>query len=193
MLGASLYVVALALGLAFLLVPLLLQFLTPLLAACGIHRYHSSFLFTVEDRQGIHLHLGTSYDILWKLRSANRRDVRREILLGLRRFCNRIPPHARISVCTWFLSPKKMRRLGFTEERAPLWEKLDLAGGYLEILLQQFLLTRRLRFFNPFTIPCFSITAADLTAEALRRKEEGTARRAPTGLRLCGDQHATPL
>lgn len=161
--GLILYAAVLSLGLAVLLAPLLVQLVNPVLSATGAHRYHSRFLYTVE-KECLHLHLGNSFDILWKMGRASRREVHREILAGLRNLCATVPPSARITLCTWFLSPRKMRRLGFTQEQASVAEKLDLAGGYLEILFQQFLLTRRLRFFNPFTASRYSIQVAVLQA-----------------------------
>jgi len=109
--------------------------------------YLSRFLW----KSGGQLHLGTSYDLLWRMPRRDRRSVLREIRSGLAA----LPP-GRYSFCAWFLS----RPRGFTEEPATLWDKLDLAGGYFEILFQQWLITGRVRFFNPFRVRRFSFQVA---------------------------------
>ena len=129
-----------------LLAPLWVQIITPLRR----RRYYSRFLWS----DGCRVHLGTSYDLLWRMPRRDRRSVLREIRAGLAA----LPP-GRYSACAWFLSPAKARRLGCTEESASLWDKLDLAGGYLEILFQQWLISRRVRLFNPFRVRrlCFQV------------------------------------
>lgn len=127
-----------------LMAPLGVQFISPLRR----RSYLSRFLW----RSGGHLHLGTSYDLLWRMPRRDRRSVLREIRAGLAA----LPP-GRYSFCAWFLSPRKARRLGCVEEQATLWDKLDLTGGYLEILLQQWLITGRVRFFNPWRVRRFRL------------------------------------
>lgn len=124
---------------AVLLAPLWVQIISPLRR----RQYYSRFLWSDGGR----VHLGTSYDLLWRMPRRDRRSVRREIRAGLAA----LPP-GRYSACAWFLSPARMRRLGLTEEPASLWDKLDLAGGYVEILFQQWLISGRLRIFNPFHV-----------------------------------------
>src|SRR5437899_29712 len=112
--GLILYAAVLSLGSAVVLAPLLMQIVTPLLAAGGMHRYYSRFLYAT-GRKSIQVHLGNSFDILWKFRRSHhwkiRREIWREILAGLRGVCATVPPESRITFCTWFLSPRKMRRL----------------------------------------------------------------------------------
>src|SRR5690349_6078451 len=119
--------------------PLWVQIITPLRR----RQYYSRFLWS----DGRRVHLGTSYDLMWRMPRRDRRSVVREIRAGLAA----LPP-GRYSACAWFLSPARMRRMDFIGEGASLWDKLDLAGGYLEILFQQWLITGRVRFFNPFHV-----------------------------------------
>ena len=129
--------------LLLLIAPVAVQMITPLRR----RSYLSRFLRN-DDGQ---LHLGTSYDLLWRMPRRDRRSVLREIRTGLAA----LPP-GRYTFCAWFLS----RRRGFTEEPATLWDKLDLAAGYFEILFQQWLITGRVRFFNPFRVRRFSLRVA---------------------------------
>src|SRR5258706_16479787 len=99
--------------------PIAVQIITPLRR----RQYLSRFLW----REGHQLHLGTSYDLLWRMTSRGRRSVLREIRAGLAA----LPP-GHYSFCAWFVS----RRRGLTEEPATVWDKLDLAGGYFAILFQ---------------------------------------------------------
>ena len=85
----------------------------------------------------------------------DRRSVIREIRKGLAA----LPP-GRYSFCAWFLSPRRAQRLGFVEQQATLWDKLDLACGYLEILFQQWLITGRAQLFNPFRVRRYSFESA---------------------------------
>ncbi len=119
--------------LLLLLAPVAVQVISPLRR----RRYVSRFLWT----DGRRVHLGTSYDLLWRMPWRDRRGVVREIRKGLAA----LPPGS-YTACTWF----RVQRRGFAEEPATLWDKLDLAGGYVEILFQQWLISGRVRFFNPF-------------------------------------------
>lgn len=129
--------------LLLLAAPLAVQVISPLRR----RSYLSRFLWRSGDR----IHLGTSYDLLWRMPKRNRRAVLREIRAGLAAL-----PRGRYTVCAWFLTP----RPGFVEEPATLWDKLDLAGGYVEILFQQWLITGRVRFFNPFRVRRYRFQAA---------------------------------
>jgi len=133
--------------LLLLMAPVAVQMITPLRRRSYVSRFLRN-----DDGQ---LHLGTSYDLLWRMPRRDRRSVLREIRAGLAA----LPP-GRYSFCAWFLSPRKARRLGLIEEPASLWDKLDLAGGYVEILFQQWLITGRVRFFNPFRVRRFRLQAA---------------------------------
>lgn len=123
--------------------PVAVQFITPLRRGSYVSRFLRN--------DGGQLHLGTSYDLLWRMPGRDRRTVLREIRAGLAA----LPP-GRYTISTWFLA----RPRGFTEEPATLWDKLDLAGGYVEILFQQWLITGRVRFFNPFRARRFSLRVA---------------------------------
>jgi hypothetical protein len=151
-------------GLSFLLMPLWQQLATPMLRATTRRRYLSRFLFTVTHGGKAAVHLGSSFDLLWKLRGATVRQIAREIRAGLDRMAGEMPPDAQLTVATWFLSQRKMRRLGFTEEPATWSEKVEAAGGYLEILFQQWLIQRRVRLFNPLAIRRYVISAGNLAA-----------------------------
>ena len=133
---------------------MLVHFTTPIFTALGIFRYHSRFLYSV----GNSLHIGSSYDLVWKLRGARKRDLLREIKIGYARFLATRPPSARITVETWFLSPRRMERMGFRRETPTFWARLEMAAGYPDMLFSQWLVTRRLRWFNPWKVERYSLS-----------------------------------
>jgi hypothetical protein len=143
--------------------------------ALGLWEYLSGYLMMhrPSGTAPVALHLGTCYDVLWRLMPRRRPGERlfltmhRELYLGLCAFCARvergeIAPETTLTTSSYFLTPRQMSRYGFTEAPVPLGKKLAFLVGYPEVLLQQWLITGRLRFYHPFRIRFFRATAADV-------------------------------
>jgi len=157
--------------------PLAFYLLTPLGGALGWWRYLSAYLVAqgCGIREPIALHLGTTYDALWRLRSARRpgerlfQTMHRELYRGLAAFCREVEGGAIgedtiVTACSYFLTPKQMARYGFHETTAPFLKRLCFVVGYPEVLLQQWIITGRLRLYNPLRIRCYRSTAAEVAA-----------------------------
>lgn len=164
-----------AVATAWLPAPLVFYLFTPIGARTRAWRYLSAYLVLQQSRDGsrIALHLGTTYDALWRLMPVRRRGERlfqtmhRELYSGLSAFCREvergeIDGGAAVTACSYFLTPKQMARYGFRESSLAPVKKLCFVVGYPEILLQQLLITGRLRFYNPLRVRCYESTAGEV-------------------------------
>jgi hypothetical protein len=59
-----------------------------------------------------------------------------------------------------------MARYGFQPASTPWFTKLSFVLGYPEVLAQQWLLTGRVRLFNPLTVRAYYSTAGEVAARA---------------------------
>jgi len=157
---------------------------TPVAARLRLWRYLSAYLILHrKSRRGpLALHLGTSYDLVWRLLPRRKpgervlRALHREIYRGLAEFCSevqsgKIPPATVVTTCSYFLTAPQMTRLGFTESPAPAAIRLNFLLAYPEILFQQGLISGRLRLYKPAQVRFFHTTAAELVKrEALFRR-----------------------
>ncbi|MGV3719263.1 MAG: hypothetical protein ACO1SX_00005, partial [Actinomycetota bacterium] len=134
--------------------PLVFYLFTPLGARAGAWRYLSAYLVLQQSRGVTALHLGTTYDILWRLLPARKpgerlfQTMHRELYSGLAAFCQEVERGevdggAAVTACSYFLTPKQMARYGFRETSPTPLKKLCFVVGYPEILLQQLLITGR--------------------------------------------------
>jgi hypothetical protein len=114
--------------------------------------------------------------------------MQRELYGGLRRFCElvrlgKIPGDAVIEAGSYFLTPKQMARYGFREAKVTWMQRLTFLVAYPEVLLQQLLITGRLRFYHPFRIRSYHSTAAEVA-----QREEYFARLAARSTRETGGE-----
>jgi hypothetical protein len=153
--------------------PLVFYLCTPLGARAGAWRYLSAYLVLQHSKGGCALHLGTTYDVLWRLLPSRKEGERlfqtmhRELYSGLVAFCRKVERSeidggATVTACSYFLTPKQMARYGFRETSPTPLKKLCFVVGYPEILLQQLLITGRLRFYNPLRVRFYESTAGEV-------------------------------
>ncbi|MCC2670341.1 MAG: hypothetical protein K0Q72_2812 [Armatimonadetes bacterium] len=163
----------LSLPLCWVVPPLVYYLFTPLGSRLHLWRYLSGYLVLYRSGGAYALHLGTSYDALWRLRPCRRPGERlfttmhRELYQGLHHFCElvrqgELPGDAVITAGSYFLTPKQMARYGFKETPVSGAKRLTFLFGYPEVLLQQLLITGRLRFYNPLAVRCYQSTAAEV-------------------------------
>jgi hypothetical protein len=159
--------------------PIVVYVSTPIGTCFRAWEYLSGYLLLHRPAPGapLALHLGTSYDLLWRLRPA-RRDgetlsaaLHRELYTGLHRFCREvergaIPGETRVTACSYFLTGKQMARYGFHPASTPWFTKLSFVLGYPEVLAQQWLLTGRVRLFNPLAVRAYHSTAGEVASRA---------------------------
>lgn len=169
----------LQLPLAWFVLPLLVYLATPIGILFRAWRYLSGFLIThrATPWSPLALHLGTTYDVIWGLMAVRRpgetlfQTMYRELYTGLHRFSERvqrgeIAPETRVVACSYFLSSKQMARYGFRDAPTSWSQRLSFVAGYPEVLAQQWLITGRLRFFNPLAVRAFTATAGEIAARA---------------------------
>lgn len=165
----------LQLPLCGIVLPLIVYLATPVGTALGAWEYLSGYLLLhrPNPRAPLALHLGTSYDILWRLMPARRtgeslfQTLHRELYTGLYRFSQRVESGqidraTPVIACSYFLTSKQMARYGFREAPTSALKKLSFVAGYPEVLAQQFLITGKLRLFNPLQVRAFTATAGDI-------------------------------
>lgn len=158
-----------------IVLPLIVYLATPVGTALGAWEYLSGYLLLhrPNPRAPLALHLGTSYDILWRLMPARRpgeslfQTLHRELYTGLHRFCQRvengqIDRATSVIACSYFLTAKQMARYGFREAPTSWMKKLSFVAGYPEVLAQQLLITGKLRLFNPLQVRAFTATAGEI-------------------------------
>lgn len=200
----SLPLAVLAFG--FLSAPSWSYLLTPVQHRSGMVTYLSGFLrysplYEGTRLVGLVLHLGTSHDLLWRvlpLMKPGERTaaaVRREIYRGLCRLCERIeagqiPVDATVLVCSYFLSPARMKRLGFerdeTSREGRLLESLTprwLLFCYLDLMLTRSMILGRARWAQPWRSRCYRIPARRLASHShhFRRLAGESAQDGPAG------------
>jgi hypothetical protein len=179
--------------LGFLVLPFLASapwayVLSPIWKVLGIEAYYSAFLRSTPGPSGsLVLHLGTVYDLLWRVIPARQggeplaRTVRREIYRGLLRLCERaeageIPPQTRLLVITYVAPPAQVARLGFhggvtsvplTPESTLLaWGRMWQKIQYLDIMLARTAILGRVRGFDTDRILLYEATAGELAARS---------------------------
>lgn len=161
--------------------PAMYYALSPVAQPLGIWRYLSRYLIAYRawPRAPLTLHLGTSYDVLWRLLptvqpgESRVRALHREIYRGLGALCReiregRVAAKTEVHACSYFLSDRRMTDLGFRKGPAPLLTRLNFLLAYPEVLLQQWLISGKLQFFNPNRVRFFRTTAGELAQRAER-------------------------
>ena len=138
--------------------------LVPLLRWQGMFDYLSAMTFLYRPKPGrVELHLGSTSDILHRLRPLRRpgeslrRTLLRDIAVGRAELLRRIaagdvPREAELVIATYFLSGQRLRTTGFTPRRVPIATVANLVFAYPAILLDQWLLTGRVRPFVPWRV-----------------------------------------
>jgi len=184
---AALSIAALALGalpfplnlLALWIVetPLLTYLTMPICRLLGLFDYLSAYtiLYGSKRRGKLALHLGMNHDLLWRLLPQRKpgerliQTLQRDIALGMTELCSRIElgqirPDAVISVGSYFLNPRKLHRMGMRPKGRSFSNAVNFFSAYPAIILDQLLLNGRIRWFNPFTVTTYTITATELLA-----------------------------
>ncbi|MCW3094948.1 MAG: hypothetical protein JWL77_566 [Chthonomonadaceae bacterium] len=157
--------------------PLLYYLCIPICRVIRVFDYLSAYtlLYGSKRRGKLAVHLGMNHDIFWRLlpiRLAGESlhlTLQRDIQTGMSELCRRIEegrirPDATISVGSYFLSPRKLERLGMKCKGRSFSNAVNFLAAYPAILVDQLLLRGRIQWFNPFTVTTYTITASDLLA-----------------------------
>ena len=143
---------ALLLPWVVLLFPILRLTGGPFNRLAGLYDYHSEFAFSWKPRAGeLEVHLGGSYDYprLWRV-SGGRARAKRVLMasaletlavLARRAREGAIPPDTRITMATYFLEERTVRRFGFKPEKVGLGEKFMFVASIGDLWFLHWLLT----------------------------------------------------
>ena len=163
----------------FIVAPMWQFLTTPLFRLIGLYKYLSPMLlvFNPSDKK-YDLHNGTSFDYLFVMRKHKPgKDIRGKILEyylnGLLRIIEKIEnkslsENVIVRGSSYFFSDKTTTRLGFKLSKTNIFEKLNIAVNYLDLIWMYSLAQGKLAFPNLMNIKTAAISGTDLMANKVK-------------------------
>jgi hypothetical protein len=157
----------------FLVAPLLMLLMTPLLRVVGAYKYYSPlFLVFGEKKDRLEIHSGPSIDYLLHLRGITpgpelKRTVLAFYLQGLLNIADKVaeaedPAAVEIVGTSYFFSDRSVERMGFEVSSGGWFHRLNLMFNFLELLLLNSLTAGKVDFPNVLKVKKARMTGAQL-------------------------------